>query len=42
MADNKKRRLVGAIIVLIGAVLLIAAAFIPWYTVEIKGTVGKE
>ena len=40
MADNKKRRLVGAIIVLIGAVLLIAAAFIPWYTVEIKGTVG--
>jgi len=40
MANNGKRRLVGAIIVLIGAVLLIAAAFIPWYTQEIKATVA--
>jgi len=40
MADNKRRRLVGAIIVLIGAVLLIAAAFLPWYMVEEKATVG--
>jgi len=33
---NKGRRLVGAIIVLIGAILLIAAVFIPWYTYQAK------
>jgi len=35
---NKGRRLVGAIIVLIGAILLIAAAFMPWYTYQAKTT----
>jgi len=39
MADNKNRRAIGAIIVLIGAIVLIAAAFVPWYTQEIKGSV---
>jgi len=38
MASNKGRRLVGAIIVLIGAILLIAAVFIPWYTYQAKTT----
>jgi len=38
MASNKGRRLVGAIIVLIGAVLLIAAAFMPWYSYEVNAS----
>jgi len=38
MADSKRRRFVGAIIVLIGAVLLIAAVFIPWYTWQQKAS----
>jgi hypothetical protein len=32
--------MLGAIIVLIGAVLLIAAAFVPWYTQQIKASVA--
>lgn len=36
MASNKGRRLVAAVIVLIGAVLLIAALVVPWYTYEAK------
>jgi uncharacterized membrane protein len=31
MADAKRWRLVGAIVVLIGALLLIVSAFMPWY-----------
>ncbi len=31
MADNKGRRMAGAVIVLVGALLLISAAFTPWY-----------
>ena len=34
----KTGRLVGAIIVLVGAILLIAAAFMPWYTYEQTGS----
>ncbi|HYA70542.1 MAG TPA: hypothetical protein VEH28_04145 [Thermoplasmata archaeon] len=39
MADNKKRRRLGAIVVLIGAILLIVAAFIPWYAWSQKATI---
>jgi len=39
MADTKKRRMVGAIVVLIGAILLIVAAFTPWYTESFSATV---
>ena len=38
MANNKARRLVGAVIVLIGAILLIATVFMPWYTEQLKAT----
>jgi len=38
MASNKRRRLVGGIIVLIGAILLISAVFIPWYEYQAKVT----
>lgn len=38
MADNKKRRRLGAIVVLIGAILLIVAVFVPWYTWQTKAT----
>jgi hypothetical protein len=36
MASNKRRRVVGAIVVLIGAILLIVAAFTPWYAESFK------
>jgi len=38
MASNKGRRAVGAIIVLIGAILLISAVFIPWYVYQEKSS----
>ena len=38
MANNKRRRRLGAIVVLIGAILLIVAAFIPWYTWQLKAS----
>lgn len=34
MADRRTRRLFGGVLVLVGAVLLIAALFSPWYTYE--------
>jgi len=37
MANNKGRRAIGAIVVLIGAILLIVAAFMPWYTIQASG-----
>jgi len=37
MADAKVGRLIAAVIILVGAVLLIAALFTPWYTYEISG-----
>ena len=40
MASNKGRRVVGALIVLIGAVLLISAIFIPWYVYQGKSSFG--
>jgi len=36
MASNKGRRLVGGLIVLVGAILLISAVFIPWYVYQAK------
>lgn len=38
MASYKGRRLVGAIIVLIGAVLLVSTVFVPWYSYQSKNT----
>lgn len=38
MANRKTGRLIGAIIVLVGAILLISAVFIPWYTLQVKTT----
>jgi len=36
MADNRGRRLVAAVIVLVGVILLIAALLMPWYTEKVS------
>ena len=38
MANNKQRRRLGAIVVLVGAILLIVAVFVPWYTWQNKAS----
>lgn len=42
MASNKGRRLVASIIVLVGAILLIAALFTPWYTTKVSNAYATE
>lgn len=42
MASSKGHRVIASIIILIGAILLIAAVFIPWYTYEAKTSSSFE
>jgi hypothetical protein len=42
VANPKRGRLIAAIIVLIGAVLLIAALFMPWYYQQLSGSGATE
>jgi hypothetical protein len=42
MANTRAGRLVAVVIILVGAVLLIAALFTPWYSYEISGHSASE
>ncbi len=42
MPNTKVGRLIAAVIILVGAVLLIAAVFMPWYTEQASATVSGQ
>ena len=42
MPNTKVGRLIAAVIILVGAVLLIAAVFMPWYAEQASATVSGQ